>query len=46
MGGNQIVFFFFLDKTKIEDLDKTLGSLAEKPGHKLHFRLAKEIIAG
>lgn len=47
VGGNQIVFFLFFDRQKLEDLNATLGSfLHDSHQRKLNFRLAKEIIAG
>ncbi len=46
VDGNQIVFFLFLDRTKIENLDQPLSAVVEKHNHKVTFRLAKEIIAG
>lgn len=45
-GGNQIVFFLYLDRTKIENLDQPLSAVVEKHNNKVTFRLAKEVIAG
>jgi hypothetical protein len=46
VDGNQIVFFLFKDRTKIENLDQTLDAVVDKPNNKVTFRLAKEVIAG
>ncbi len=46
VDNNQIVFFLYLDRTKIENLDQPLSAVVHKPNDKASFRLAKEIIAG
>ena len=46
VDGNQIVFFMFFERTKLENLDQTLGAVAHKPNDKVTLRLAKEVIAG
>lgn len=46
MDANQIIFFLFHERTKIENLDQPLATFVIPPGHKAHFRLAKETIAG
>jgi hypothetical protein len=45
MDANQIIFFLFNDRTKIENLDQPLSTFA-LPSGKAQFRLAKETIAG
>jgi hypothetical protein len=46
MDGNQIIFFLFNERTKIENLNQPLATFVLPPGDKAHFRLAKETIAG
>ena len=43
--GNQIVFFMYFEKTKLENLDQPISAFAH-PNDKVNFRLAKEVIAG
>jgi hypothetical protein len=46
VDGNQIVFFLFKDREKIDNLDQPLGAFVSRPHDKVTFRLAKEVIAG
>ncbi|MBE3039029.1 MAG: hypothetical protein IMZ62_09490 [Chloroflexi bacterium] len=44
--GNQVVFFLYHDRKKIENLDQALSTFVDEHKKKVEFRLAKEIIAG
>jgi hypothetical protein len=44
--GNQVVFFLFHGRNKIENLEQPLSSFVEGNSHHSEFRLAKEIVAG
>jgi hypothetical protein len=46
VDGNQVVFFLFHDRTKLENLDQPLSALVEKNQHNVTLRLAKEVVAG
>ncbi len=46
VDGNQVVFFLFHDRTKLENLDQPLSTLVEEHQHNVTLRLAKEVIAG
>ncbi|MGH7146422.1 MAG: hypothetical protein ACREIJ_00765 [Nitrospiraceae bacterium] len=46
VDGNQIVFFLFHERTKIENLDQPLSTFVQHGQHKVQFRLVKEVIAG
>ncbi len=46
VDGNQVVFFLFHDRTKLENLDQPLSAIVEKNQKNFPLRLAKEIVAG
>lgn len=46
IDGQQVVFFLYLHRTKIENLDEPLSKLVSHEEHEVTFRLAKEVIAG
>ena len=46
VDGNQVVFFLFHDRTKLENLDQPLSAIVEKNQKNFTLRLAKEIVAG
>ena len=46
VDGNQIVFFLYFQNDRLDDLTRQLGTFPSHPNNRLHFRLAKEIIAG
>lgn len=46
VDGQQVVFFLYLQHTKIENLDQSLSAVVPPHDHEVTFRLAKEVIAG
>lgn len=47
VDGNQIVFFLFHGKEKLENMNEEISTLLKNPHQDdLEFRLAKEVIAG
>ncbi len=45
-SANQVVFFLYHDRTKIENLDQPLSTFREGNEEEMTFRLVREVIVG